>query len=170
MSADNSTFHWHSENWHRDRARKGGGKWEEEREKRMGEEMKSMTGWEGKGWSWWAAGHWEKKATLGNNEEEDDIDLKECVCVSVCVSLSRDCPSFIYCNCVHEWKACLCVSVRVCRVHEWQETATQSISESRRELETQRKDRCPTAHTHTGPLPCWPFLNVTGHLAHWRGV
>lgn len=40
-----------------------------------------------------------KKATLGNNKDEDDIDLKKCVCMCVCVSA---CPSVIHCNCVHE--------------------------------------------------------------------
>ncbi len=43
-----------------------------------------------------------KKATLGNNKDEDDSDLKECVSMCVCASASRDCPSVIHCNCVHE--------------------------------------------------------------------
>lgn len=42
-----------------------------------------------------------KKASLGNNKDEDDIDLKArvCMCVHVCASVSRDCPSVIHCNC-----------------------------------------------------------------------
>lgn len=42
----------------------------------------------------------EKKAMLGNNKNEDDTELKECV--YDCASVSRDCPSVIHCDRAHE--------------------------------------------------------------------
>lgn len=62
----------------------------------------------------------------------------------------------------------VCVRTRAYHVSDWQETATQSISESWSKLETQHYDAAQQ-HTHPSPPP-WPFLNVTGHLAHWLGL
>lgn len=171
MSADNGTFHWHSENWHGDRERKKGETGVRERGKggqRGKDGRRKWGGWKnGKGVCD-ADGRFgtikKKKKSHGWRPIMDDTELKECACLYMCISVST--VLLLLTATVHERKACLCV--HACISCKWLTGSCHSISKSWSKLETQHYD---AAQQHTHPsTPPWPFLNVTGHLAHWLGL
>lgn len=170
MSADNSTFHWHSENWHGDRERKKGETGVKERGKggqRGKDGRRKWGGWKnGKGVcdADGRFGTIKKKKSHGWRPIMDDTELKECACLYMCISVST--VLLLLTATVHERKACLCV--HACISCKWLTGSCHSISKSWSKLETQHYD---AAQQHTHPsTPPWPFLNVTGHLAHWLGL
>lgn len=143
----------------RERGMEGGVLREGDREERK--EETRMTEREGRGWCCWADWH-TKKPCLVTIRTRMTLNWKS-VCIFVCQGTVL--PLFIVTVRMNEMPVHVCVCTHACHVSEWQETVTLSISKSWRELETHNCH--PTAHT--GPLPHWPFLNVTGHLAHWLG-
>lgn len=76
-----------------------------------------MTEQEGRGWCCWANWH-TKKAVLGNNKDEDDIELKECVYIFVCQCQGTVLPLTIVTVCMNEMPTCVSVCMRSCHVSE----------------------------------------------------
>lgn len=170
MSADNSTFHWHSENWHGDRERKKGETGVRERGKggqRGKDGRRKWGGWKnGKGVCD-ADGRFgtnKKKKSHGWRPIMDDTELKECACLYMCISVST--VLLLLTATVHERKACLCV--HACISCKWLTGSCHSFQK----LEQVRNPTlwcCPTAHaplpsSMTFPKCYWPLGTLTGPL------